>query len=87
MIDDARNTRIQHDKFLPETGGRKGGVPPGYTRACGEIISKEKEVSEYHMNSSVCVVLRGSLCIIDRPETDDRQTTEKIAKTSGGTCR
>ena len=59
LIDDARNTRIQHDKFLPENRNTHTPTPPGYTRARGDI-SKYKEVSEYHVNSSVCVVLRGT---------------------------
>ena len=36
----ARDTRIQHDKFLPDKRGRKGGIPPYHTRARVEIISK-----------------------------------------------
>ena len=41
----ARITRIQHDKLLPETGGRKGGVPPGlHARVQGDYIKIESSM-------------------------------------------
>ena len=45
MIDDARNTRIQHDKFLVDKWGRKGGVPPGlHARVQGDYIKIESSM-------------------------------------------